>query len=350
MDIKTGYDSKGLFAIRYGPGGVKWFRGNQAEALRQHFSDLPKSRPHIGINHIAGIAGQIFQSVSQLGIWYEMRQMRMLQSAEFEERRITSLINCVNLLLDDMKVNNELDNKAAYYLSVEASGLFSECIKNDKIHIPGNVLYMCNKIRRYLGEFNSATHEYFETALSDKDLSVINKSIFSDTFGKIKNNELNIDKIDWLKYVSAEEQAEETLSLIRDKNSNDIELSEIIKSSAFLISFLPIPLFLGAGTAARIIVTASNIAKGISVGYSVEPLIKLYRNFLKSINDSKWIKAFEKYHDLYLLKLESANTTRILSLNNYYINMIPQNELTLIGSYDTIGLPLLEEPQKNLID
>jgi len=67
MDVKIGQDSKGLFAIIYGGGGIQWLRGRGAEEFAQRYGlSLPRPADKDSSLHIAA-AGQIIEAVAELG-------------------------------------------------------------------------------------------------------------------------------------------------------------------------------------------------------------------------------------------------------------------------------------------
>ena len=98
MDIKVGKDIQGPFAIIYGPNGVQWVRGQQAQILANQSGISTKPLADGSGTGYGAVAGQIIEAVANLAQWYEMRQMRLLEEARFGERRIHWLINCANLV------------------------------------------------------------------------------------------------------------------------------------------------------------------------------------------------------------------------------------------------------------
>jgi hypothetical protein len=347
MDIKIGQDTKGQFAIIYGRGGVQWVRGRGADALAKQ-SGLSLQRPaeKDGSLHIAA-AGQILEAVSELGQWYEMRQMRLIQEAHYEEQRIPWLLSCANLVLNDITANGRLDSKAAYYLSRDASGLFEACVKNPKIYVPGSVLYMCYGIQKQLAKFNAASNDYLSSVLRQEGTLTTGSSIFGEGLKKIFGDTRIPDDASWLKYHSAEEQLEAMLELASEKKSVEIDWKDIAKSSVLLAAFIPIPAFWGAGIAARTLFTIGGMARGAAVSYSLQPLSKIVKGIYKNMNDTKQIQMFVDLRDLFLLKLEANNTARLIEVQSRLLEGTEQKELVLLGQEPIPALPAPEEIPEN---
>lgn len=347
MDVKVGQDTKGLFAIIYGPGGVRWVRGQQAaEIARQSGLSQARQVGEASSGQIAA-AGQIIEAVARLGQWYEMRQMRLLEEARFEERRIPWLVSCANLVLNDITANGRLDGKAAYYLSREASGVFEACENNPKIHVPGTVLYMCHGIHRHLAEFNIASNDYVSSVLRQQGAITTDSSLFGETLRKILGDAQVPSDASWLEYHSAEEQLEAMIAYASEKKSVELDWKDIAKSSVLLAAFIPIPVFWGAGMVARTLFTVGGMARGAAVGYSIQPLFKVVRGFFKNQNDTKRIQMFEDYRDLLLLQLEAANTARFIWVQGRLLEGTEQKKLVLLGHEPIPALPAPDEIPEN---
>jgi len=347
MDIKVGQDTQGQFAIIYGRGGIQWVRGRGADALaKQSGLSLPRQVDKEGSLHIAA-AGQIIEAVAELGQWYEMRQMRLIQEAQYEERRIPWLVNCANLVLNDISTNERLDAKAAYYLSRDASSLFEVCEKNPKIYIPGSILYMCHGIHKQLAKFNAASNEYLSSVLSQEGALTASSSIFGEGLKKFFGDTQIPDDTSWLKYHSAEEQLEAMLELGSEKKSVEIDWKDIAKSSVLLAAFIPIPAFWGAGIAARTLLTVGGLARGAAINYSIQPLSKIVKSIYKNLNDTKQIQMFMDIRDLILLKFEAKNTARLIEVQSRLLEGMKQKEFILLGREPVPALPVLEEIPEN---
>ena len=346
MDVKIGKDSKGLFAIIYGAGGVQWVRGQRAaEIAKKSGLSQTQQASEDGSRHIAA-AGQIIEAVARLGQWYEMRQMRLLEEARFEERRIPWLVSCANLVLNDIAANGRLDAKAAYYLSREASGLFEACENNPKIYVPGTVLYMCHGIHRHLAEFNIASNEYVSSVLRQHGALTTDSSLYGETLRKILGDANVPSDASWLEYHSAEEQLEAMIAYASEKKSAEVEWKDIAKSSVLLAAFIPIPVFWGAGMVARTLLTVGSMARGAAVGYSIQPLFKLVKGFFKNISDAKRIQMIEDYRDLLLLQLEAANTARFIWVQERLLEGTDQKKMILLGQEP---VPALTAPNEVLL-
>lgn len=341
MDIKIGQDTKGPFAIIYGRGGVQWVRGRSADALaKQSGLSLPRTSDKDGSLQIAA-AGQIIEAVAELGQWHEMRQMRLIQEAQFEERRIPLLVSCANLVLNDITTNGRLDSKAAYYLSRDASGLIEACVKNPKIYVPGSVLYMCYGIQKQLAKFNAASNEYLSSVLRQEGALTTGSSIFGKGLKKFFGDTQIPDDASWLNYFSAEEQLDAMLELASEKKSVDIDWKDIAKSSVLLAAFIPIPAFWGAGIAARTLLTVGGLARGAAINYSIQPLSKIVKSIYKNLNDTKQLQVFMDLRDLFLLEFEAKNTARLIEVQGRLLEGTEQKELILLGQEP---IPMLPAP------
>lgn len=339
MDIKVGQDIQGPFAIIYGPKGVQWIRGQQAELLTRR-SGLSTGPLVDGgsAGHVA-VAGKIIEAVSHLGQWYEMRQIRLLEEAIFEERRIHWLISCANLVLNDIQANGMLDAKAAFYLSREASKLFEACEKNPKIDLPGTILYMCHGVRRHLADFNAASHEYLSAALHHRGALTTGSPLFGKTLKKILGDTPIPSDASWLEYYSAEKQFEAMLALASKKKSIEVDWKDIAKSAVLLSAFIPLPVFWGSGTAARMIFAAGGMASGAVASYGIQPMLQLFKDMFKNIKDTKQLRLIEEYHDLLLLQFEAANTARLLWVQGRLLEGTKQKKLILLGQSPITALP-----------
>ena len=342
MDIKVGQDTKGLFAIICGSNGIQWVRGKKAEILAKQSGMFKKALSDGGITRYVSMAGQIIEAVAQLGQWYELHQIRLIEEARFEERRIDWLVSCANLVLNNLQVNGRIDAKAAFYLSREASALFEVCEKNPKLAIPGTILYMCHIIRRHLSEFNAASYEYMSSVFLHHGSLISGSPLFGETLGEILGDASVPSDASWLEYHSAEEQLEAMLALASEKKSIEVDWKDVAKSAALLAAFVPIPVFWGAGAAARTFFAINGMARCAAAGYSIQPLFKLVKDITKNINESKRIRVIEEYHDILLLSLEAANTARLLSVQKRLLEGAEQKELILLGQSPTTALPAPE--------
>lgn len=339
MDIKVGQDTQGLFAIIYGPNGVQWVRGQRAMELARQFG--PSMVPDTDANKAGYInmAGRIIESIGQLAQWYELRQIRLLEEARFEERRIQWLVSCASLVLNDICVNGRIDAKAAFYLSREAGALFDVCKDDPEFDIPATVLYLCYNIRRFLSEFNITSNEYLSQALRDKGVLTTGSSLFGETLKKLSGETTVPSDAFWLEYHSAEKQLEAILKLASEKDSAEIGWKDIAKSTVLLTVFIPLPVFWGdAGIVARSLLI-TNITRGTAAIYGVQPLFKLLKDMIKNIKDIKLIKMIEEYHDLLLLQLETANTNRLINVQGRLLEGAEQKRLILIGQSPLTALP-----------
>ena len=342
MDIKVGQDTKGLFAIIYGSDGIQWVRGKEAEILAKKSEFFKRSASDNLISGYVTMAGQIIEAFAQLGQWYELHQIRRLEEARFEERRIIWLVNCANLVLNNLQVNGRLDAKAAFYLSREASDLFEVCEKTPKLAIPGTILYMCYAIRRHLSQFNVASYEYISSVFHHQGALVSGSPLFGETLGKILGDAPVQSDASWLEYHSAEEQLEAMLTLASEKKSIEVDGKDVAKSAALLAAFIPIPVFWGSGVAARAFFVVGGMARGVAAGYSIQPLLQLVKDLSK---ESKRIRAIEEYHDLLLLSLEAANTARLLSVQKRLLEGTGQKSLILFGQSPAI---MIDRPDKTM--
>ncbi len=340
MDVKVGEDSKGVFAIVYGPNGVRWLRGATAQKYAEHSGFGSGSHSSTTLGYLS-VATDVINAVARLGQWYEMHQMRLLEEAQFEERRINWLVSCVNLVLNDMHANSRLNAKAAFYLSREAEGLYEVCEKNSKVGIPGTVLFMCHEIRQSLAEFNIASYSYLSDVLNKRGNLGIGKSIYRETLGKILGDVQLPSDASWLEYYSAEDQLEAMLGLVAEKKSIEINWKDIAKSAVLLAAFVPTPIFWASGVAMRVLYTTGTMSRGAVAAFGIQPLIQIVTNIINSKNDSKQMQLIGEYHDLLLLRFEAANTARLLSVQERFLEATGEKNVVLIGKESAIATPQL---------
>jgi hypothetical protein len=342
MAVKSGVDAKGFFTIIYGPGGIKWARGEEALRIaKQAGLKGVGSSDFTGSGYLSA-ACQITKAIAQLGMWYEMRQMRQLEEARFEERRLDYLVSCASLVLNDMRTNGRLDAKETFYLSREAQGLFEAAYRpKSKLHIPGTILYMCHRIHRSLAEFNAASYEVLSSKLRSQGVLTTQRSIFGEELGKLFGGGPVPNDTSWLEYHSAEEQLEAALAFARENKSAEVNWKDIAKSAVLLAAFVPIPLFWGAGVA-RAFITIGGLAAGNAAAlYSIQPLYRLLRSLSKNKREISEIDMLEEYQDLLLLQFEAANTSRMISVQARLLEGMEQNSAILVGytPMDTLPAP-----------
>ena len=343
MDVKFGQDRAGLFAIVYGPGGIKWVRGERAERIAQDAGLKKTVGGDFKATGYLSAAGTIIQAIAQLGIWYEMRQMRLLEEAKFEERRLIWLVNCASLVLNDMHANGRLDSKETFYLSREAQHLFEAVEKNNKVDFPGTILYMCHRIHQNLAEFNAASYEVLSSTLRDRGVLSTQKSVFAETLEKIFGSAAVPNDLAWLEYHSAEEQLEAALALAREKKSSELDWKDIAKSTVLLAAFVPIPVFWGAGIARGLLTIGGLTARHAAAIYSFQPLYRTLKGLLKDTSDIKKAEKIEEYQDLLLLQFEAANTSRLISVQTRLLAGMEQEPVILFGHTPIEALPTQKE-------
>lgn len=148
----TGTDDNGdPFVIFYTSTGVRWLRGPLAEpyvARRRPDDPTPHSAKRSSVTNHVGTVAQLVEATAAVGNWWEARQYRLLDSAQFEEeRRIPWTSDMMARWVAAHAGGGLLDLRVSGFLARETAATLSAVADNKKMAIPQSLLYDLELIR-----------------------------------------------------------------------------------------------------------------------------------------------------------------------------------------------------------
>ncbi|MGV8120658.1 MAG: hypothetical protein AB2L14_12935 [Candidatus Xenobiia bacterium LiM19] len=140
------------FAIRYGGyKDIQWFKGSEFNQLKQAFTGtLPPIHP-------VTIALEAFKIVGIYLQWWEMRKQYFLNDAQFEERRLSWVIDIMTQWFTELEQGTVKTDTLSYF-ERELSHLLSKIDENIKIDVPSSLLLQLNRTADFLVLFNKNIH------------------------------------------------------------------------------------------------------------------------------------------------------------------------------------------------
>ncbi len=141
------------FAIRYGGyRNIQWFKGKEYEQISQLSSlKFPPVSP-------IEMAVEISKTAALFLQWWEMRKQTLLQTASFEERRITWLADILATWYSEINQGTiRLDT--VHYLDREISRLLEKIQDNDLIDVPSSLLLNIERSTDALVTINKTINE-----------------------------------------------------------------------------------------------------------------------------------------------------------------------------------------------
>lgn len=150
------------FAVRYGGcGDIQWFKGEEFEQLSQTFSSQASS-PQASSLQVSPfspveMAIEMSKSVALYLQWWEMRKQTLLQSANFEERRITWLADMLATWYSEIE-QGIIRLDTIHYLDREISRLLNKIQGNDLIDTPSSLLLQIERSANLLVTLNKTVN------------------------------------------------------------------------------------------------------------------------------------------------------------------------------------------------
>ena len=165
----SGFDNRGQpFAIFYTSKGVKWLRGDEAEPFASG-TDSPAPvpfSPSLPSSHV-GAAAQLAEAASNVGMWWEVRQSRLLESAAFEEeRRIPWTMDMMERWMAVHRDGRHLDLRVSSFLARETQLTMEALATNKKMAVPQSMLYDLETMRDSLSAARVLLQNQFEELYS----------------------------------------------------------------------------------------------------------------------------------------------------------------------------------------
>lgn len=230
----TGTTDRGEdFAILYTTRGVKWLRGVEAAPYIAARSDGPPSDSDIskrgnnaganssiaqGLDVAAGVTGmasQLVEAIAAVGMWWETRQYRIMDEAQFEEnRRVPWTADMMVRWVTAHEDRQHLDLRISAYLAREAMSTMNALVENKKMAIPQSMLYDLELIRDVL----TASRLLFLNQFEQLD-SEVSPDVASVVQGGVPGSRLDMSFIRRL----GEDPAEEWSRKLRDKASRTFD-------------------------------------------------------------------------------------------------------------------------------
>ncbi|NWJ49132.1 MAG: hypothetical protein HXX08_25015 [Chloroflexi bacterium] len=136
------------FAIRYGGrGNIQWFKGKEFDQLARGF--------HQGVSPLSpfGLALEAANSAVGFLQWWESRKSRLLQEAQYEERRIGWLADILEVWYQELD-NGEMRRDTIHYLDREVSKLVEKLEQNKLTDVPSSFLLQVERTTESLMQMN----------------------------------------------------------------------------------------------------------------------------------------------------------------------------------------------------
>jgi hypothetical protein len=122
-------------------------------------------RPLLGVpTSPAQIITEVVNTATNIGMWWETRQQRLLNEAMNEEtRRISWLAEMIARWGDAHRNGNQLDLRVSEYLARETREMMDAIVASKRVALPQSMLYELEMIQDTLRSFRSLMLTQFET-------------------------------------------------------------------------------------------------------------------------------------------------------------------------------------------
>jgi hypothetical protein len=229
--FKVKKDNGEFWNMNFTGGGVNWVR-----------SDTPFDEPDRGqafhpsagstANTVHAI-GSVIDAAASVGMWWEVRQQRLLSEAVSEEtRRSAWLAEMIARWGEIHRGGEHLDFRVTEYLAREARETMDSIIANKRIALPQSMLYELDVIQETLRSFRSLILTQFETLSRDTRIDL------NSAVGKVMpSRELDMD---FIRLLGADPSIEWT-ERVRAKTTGDFDraLTEAMRPDVFLARVFP---------------------------------------------------------------------------------------------------------------
>jgi hypothetical protein len=142
------YTDKVGFTIRYGgPEGIQWLKSGPAEGSATGLSPTGLA---------GGPAGMVIEAAKAAGLflqWWEMRKQTILQTAQFEERRLQWLLDMF-LLWSSEVASGQVRLDTVVYFNRELTRLLEKIKENDLIDAPSSLLLQMERCAHAMAGIN----------------------------------------------------------------------------------------------------------------------------------------------------------------------------------------------------
>ncbi|WP_198295586.1 hypothetical protein [Diaminobutyricimonas sp. LJ205] len=206
-------DSGDFWDMTYAKTGVTWKR---AEGSFDEPADVAGHPPPLGgrIGPIEAITS-IADTAANIGVWWEIRQQRLLNEAMNEEtRRISWLADMIARWGEVHRQGDRLDFRVSEYLAREATETMNSIVANKRIALPQSMLYELETVQDTFRSFRSLMLAQFETLAGDSRM---------DLDGAVRRalprSRLNMDFIRAL----GEDPSTEWVKRVREKTTGEFE-------------------------------------------------------------------------------------------------------------------------------
>jgi hypothetical protein len=223
--------------------GESWFMNYTNAGVRWEPADAPfgASVASPGFGPTLGKAGsparvlsEVINTATDIGMWWEMRQQRLLSEAMNEEtRRISWLAEMVARWGDAHREGDQLDLRVSEYLARETREMMEALVLNKRVALPQSMLYELEMIQDTLRSFRTLILSQFETLFVSPDIE-----LSSAVRNALPHSRLDMSFIRRLGTDPAIEWADR----VRTKTTGDFEreLTETLRNpSSFLALVFP---------------------------------------------------------------------------------------------------------------
>jgi hypothetical protein len=177
--------------------------------------------------------GSVIDAAASIGMWWEIRQQRLLTEAVTEEtRRSAWLAEMVARWGDIHRGGNQLDLRVSEYLAREAREMLDAIVANKRVALPQSMLYELEVIQDTLRSFRSLMLTQFETLSGDTEFDL------DRAVGKIMPRR-KLD-MDFIRSLGGDPSAE-WMERVRAKSTGDFDrdLTEALRPDVFLSRVFP---------------------------------------------------------------------------------------------------------------
>jgi hypothetical protein len=203
--VFSGHDDVGEpFAILYGPRGVEWQRGAEAQKWLDVVMKPPEAsraapagkhgargadRSEQGVDasliaeglnaaaNLTGVVAQLVLAVGEVLKWWEHRQYRLMDEARFEEeRRVPWTYDMMARWVKAHEEGRHLDLQISHFLGRETAATLGALADNKKMAIPQSMLYDLEQIRAVVGRLRMLLRRQFR-ALERTEIFNVNAVI-----------------------------------------------------------------------------------------------------------------------------------------------------------------------------
>ncbi|GAB3622638.1 hypothetical protein GCM10027418_07200 [Mariniluteicoccus endophyticus] len=180
-DIKRVYnvikDNGERWQILYTSHGIRWIPDLTPEAASPGAptpatTPSPRPAPPIGPPPLQVIQG-VLNTASNIGLWYETRQERLIAEAAHEERRVQWLADMLTRWGEIHREGDQLDLRVTEYLARESSGLVNAMSSSKRVAVPQSILFEIASVQDTLRAFRSLMLEQFEELAETEDIDAV---------------------------------------------------------------------------------------------------------------------------------------------------------------------------------